>query len=200
MLKYSRKMNDDISIEEFIKVMPLRTAVYYRTVRSAGLPVDGGTDSYGIKTDFIVRDSTEVIKSLEPDPPIALVAGLVHDVVGEGRAVCSVVVMFQLGSDPANLFEIFFNYHDSSGKAPEIFRDLATQDTIAFHCYGDGGEKLRTIVVPNKHQNFWQSVTKKIRSMKPWSMEDFDMAKTRIYDKYPTPFLLFEALRKYLLT
>lgn len=197
MSDHMSSLNDDITIEEFIKIMPVRTAVYYRTVRSSGLPADGASDSYGIKTDFIVRNSTEVIRSLEQNPPIALVAGLVHDIV-DGRAVCSVVVMFRLGSDP-NPYEIFFNYYDSSGKAPEIFQDLATQDTIAFHCYGDGGEKLRTIVVANKHQNFWKSVAEKIRSMKPWSMADFDMAKTRIYDQYPTPPSLYEALQKYLL-
>lgn len=198
MSDHMPSLNDDITIEEFIKVMPVRTAIYYRTVRSSGLPVDGSADSFGIKTDFVVKDKTSVIRELEQNPPIALVAGLVHDVI-KNTPVCSVVVMSQLGSDPANLFEIFFNYYDASGTAPEIFRDLATQDTIAFHMYGDGGEKLRTIVVANKHMNFWKSVSAKIGSMAPWSMADFDVAKDRIYDKYPLPADLFTALQKYLL-
>jgi len=192
-------MKDHMNIEDLITIMPLGTAVYYRTVRSSGLPVEGGNDSFGIKTDFIVKNSTKVIRELEHDPPIALVAGLVHDIVAESKPVCAVVVMFRLGSDP-NPYEIFFNYFEGSGSAPEIFRDLATQDTIAFHCYGDGGVKLRTIVVANKHMHFWQSASQKVGSMKPWSMADFDKAKDRIFEKYPTPPELFTALQKYLLT
>lgn len=184
-------MGDDTEVQDFVKAMPAGMAVYHRTLRSCGMRVNGGADSYRLGTDFIVRERSEVIRAIEADPPVDVAAGL-----AEAGKVLAVVVMFRIGSDPLNLYEVFFNYHESSGSAPECFRDLATQDTLAFHLHGDSAEKLRTIVAANGHRRFWAEAVERIAGAEPWSMEDFDAAKKKLFALHPTPPLLFEALKR----
>lgn len=138
-------------------------------------------------TDFLVREETSVIQQLR-NPAVTLRTGLMIQ-----NNVALVVVMFRIGSNPDQLFETWWNYHQT-GDGHKHFEDMTKQNNFAIHLYGDSGCIEKSIQVNNSIKDFFQDTLKKIYTIPAWHMDDFDTARDEIYKQYPTPGKLWKAL------
>jgi len=138
--------------------------------------------------DFLIREESKIIQNRLKNPIITVRPGLLIQ-----NNIAVVVVMFQLGSEPEQIFETWWNYYQKEGG--KYFRGMAIQDNIAFHLYGDTKKVEKSIQIPNSLQGFFQQI-EEIKELPPWSMQEFDEERERIYQQYPTPSALWDALFK----
>jgi hypothetical protein len=80
-------------------------------------------------TDFLVREETSVINSLK-NPTVALRTGLFIQ-----NNIVLIAVMFRIGPNPDQLFETWWNYHQT-GDGHKHFEDMIKQDDFAIHMMG----------------------------------------------------------------
>lgn len=106
--------------------------------------------------------------------------------------VLLVVVMFRLGGGREQLYETHWNYYTENGS--ETFLLMAEQTTIPIILFGDSGGQERHIMVSNYTQPFFERLIITLESIRPWSMEEFDQAKLVVYERWPTPEIMWEAL------
>lgn len=167
----------NIDPEKIIKSAAPGTAIYARVHRPEP------------HTDFLVREESTVIKQLK-NPPVALRTGLFLQ-----NNIALVVVMFWIGSNPDQIFETWWNYHQT-GDGHKHFGDMITQDNIAIHIYGDSGKVEKSIKINNSLKDFFKKALEKIYTLPAWLMDDFDTARDAIYKLYPNPGTLWRSLEK----
>jgi hypothetical protein len=138
-------------------------------------------------TDFLIREESSIIKKLK-NPIITIRPGLFIQ-----NGVALVVIMFQIGSHPNQIFETWWNYHQT-GDGKKYFEDMATQDNTAFHLYGDSRQVEKSIQIPNSLKDFFKESIEEIKKLPPWNMQNFDKERETIYQQHPTPSGLWLAL------
>jgi hypothetical protein len=134
-------------------------------------------------TDFFVREETTVIKTFR-NPVIIVRPGVVMQM-----GVVVVMVLFQIG---ARVFETWWNYFEEGGE--ELFHDLATQEAITFHFYGEKGKREKSTKVRNPLRGLFGTLAEDIPGMRRWTPADFEKAKERLFEQYRTPLELWEEL------
>lgn len=165
-----------VNPQDVIIQMPPGSAIYGRIFRP------------GPFTDFYVREETKVIKSFH-NPVIVIRPGIFYMAY-----IALVVVMFQIGKHPDQIFETWFNYYATNEDGKKAFESLTTQENIAFHLYGNGGQKVKSIVINNNLKNFFEAAITGIEKIQPWLMSDFDKARAKLYLQFPTPSALWKKL------
>jgi hypothetical protein len=162
--------------QDIIVQMPPGSSIYGRVFRP---------DPH---TDFYVREETKIIKSLRN--PVIIVRPGVFYLSG----IALVPVMFQIGKNPDQLFETWFNYYAPGEDGKKAMKTLITQDTIGFHFYGSNGQKVKSSVIKNGLQEFFRDAREGCVKLPPWSMSAFDTARAELYQQYPSPMLLWKKL------
>lgn len=137
---------------------------------------------------LLAKERSDIIRRLATPILVPIRSGAIP--IGN---VLLVVVMFRLGEGREQLFETHWNYYNENGS--EVFALMAEQTTIPIIIYGDSGGQERHIMVSNYIQPFFERMIITMESIRPWSMEEFDQAKLVVYERWPTPEVMWEALR-----
>jgi hypothetical protein len=165
-----------ISAESLITHAPPSTMIYSRFV--AG-------DQKIWETGLLIREDAEHIEKLPRNPVIEVRAGLFI----EGGVQILAIMVKAVGV----LYETWFNYHQRGMDTDEYLHDWATQESLAVIVYGQKGRE-RSIRIRNPLVDIATKAQKRLQQAEPWSMEDFDAARGRLYDRYPTADDLWIAL------
>ncbi|MFX1563429.1 MAG: hypothetical protein ACFFDP_08995 [Promethearchaeota archaeon] len=135
-------------------------------------------------TSIIIHEDAEHVSRLPKEVPIRVRTGFI-----KARNVGLIVVMPKIHGE---LYETWWNYHNPIG--PECFRDIMRQDKLLLVFFIDSPAPARILWVPNTLKEFFKSAIAKILGMKPWTMQEFNVARETLYREYPTPKDLWENL------
>jgi len=137
------------------------------------------------ETGLLIREDIEHIKALPRYPVIEVRAGMVN----EGNVQLLVIVVQVRGE----LYETWFNYHQHGEDTEKYLNDWIEQEDLAVIFFSDTGLE-RSIRIRNLLSDLAQRALPLLREAEPWSMEDFDAARARLYERYPTVVDLWKAL------
>lgn len=102
-------------------------------------------------------------------------------------------IMAMVNNDEEMLYETMFNYHQPSG-GEKYLNALLKQETIKIVFYNEKGREVRRISVKNFRKDLLGLIADTLRKTKPWKMEDFDAAKEKLYENFPSPMDLWVAM------
>lgn len=131
---------------------------------------------------FMVHETADRVKRLGENPQVETRAGLI-----EQDDVLVVVVQLGIG---AELYECWFNYCQDGG-GEKYFRCLAEADTFVVAFYTP--KLSKAIRVRNGLQDFFRQALERAAG-RTWTMSDFDAARNKIYKRYPSVWVLWDAL------
>lgn len=164
--------------QDVIMAAPPGTANYSR--------VDVGE---GMETALLLREESDRIRALGPSPRVEIRAALLVE-----GGVALIPILVRLGSKAKDIFEAWLNVHQIGG-GMQYLQDLATQKRILAILYGDKGRE-RAIESLNMLKSTFAHILAEVAGLPPWSMQDFDRARERVYRWYPTPKELWWGLDK----
>lgn len=162
--------------ENIIIASPPGTAIYALTNRPDP------------RIDFLVREHSKLINEYSPKTKITIRARFFNR-----NNVAIILIMFQIGSEASNIFSTFWNYYGENGNL--AFSLMSSQDDIAFHLYGESKKIERSILMANSFRNFFKAARKKIETIPPWTLEQFEREKGEILKTYLTYSALWEAIK-----
>jgi hypothetical protein len=148
-----------------------------------GIAVVGHTYRPEAHADFFVREESRIIKALR-NPVIILRPG----VVVQGDVVL-VMLLFRIGS---RVYETWWNYYEEG--SDDLFKEMAKQETIGFHLYGETGKREKSTVVKNPLKGLFKELVKEVKKKDRWSQAEFERAKEQLFHRYPTAVELWEEL------
>lgn len=141
---------------------------------------------------FCIKEETKYIKR-HKYPLIQLRMGML-----KLDNVFVVPMMILVNNDYDMLYETMFNYYQTGGGAKYI-DTLKNQDTIKLLFFNENNEEARQIQINNTIRDDITEIAMRLSSIKEWSMNDFDRAKEKLYEIYPTPLHLWNILGNKLL-
>lgn len=159
--------------EAVIKTAEPGTMIYGRA------RFDGGA----WETALYVREEKRYIDGFGRAPVVELRWMSVDD----GSGVVLAALLMRIDNE---LYETWLNYH-ASGSA-EAFADLASQDRIAILLYTRRRE--RQIAIANNLKLAVANSAEACRSRPAWTMQAFERARVRLYQRLPSVQALWDAL------
>jgi len=109
------------------------------------------------------------------------------------EGVALMPLMLKLDNNPNLLFRGWFNYYESVS-AKKYFTYLASQDKIYLLVFSGELEPERLISMSNNLQLWFKTHLSHLSMTLPWSLQDYEYAKSKIDGKYPTNSSLWKAL------
>lgn len=138
-----------------------------------------------LQTGIFIREDSAHIKAVPKNPTVEFRAGMF-----DGDLVIPVVVMLKVqGIDP---YETWWNYHQT-GRGEQYFNDMISQSHVIVHFYTSSGKK-RSIQVRNSLSDSFSRFKARIEQVPPWSMNQFEAERDKIYNKYPSVKALWDGL------
>jgi len=136
-------------------------------------------------TGFLISEHDWRVNGLGQKPDIVLRAGAF-----EQDGVLLVAVLMKVSGE---LYESWFNYYQTSEIGPQYFRDLIEQPTITFAFFTP--EPTRVLAIANNLGAFFTQAQARAAALKPWSMRQFDAAREKIYQRFPTVARLWKEVK-----
>ncbi len=165
----------NIDAAQFIKSAPAGTMAYARQQTALDAPW---------MTGFLISEQKWRVQGLGQNPDIELRCGAF-----EQDGVLLVVALMQVSGE---LYETWFNYYQTDG-GEKYFRDLIEQPAITFAFFAP--DPIRVIAVANHLGDFFAQAQARATALKPWSMRDFDAAREKIYQRFPTVSKLWKEVK-----
>ncbi|OIO37211.1 MAG: hypothetical protein AUJ72_04955 [Candidatus Omnitrophica bacterium CG1_02_46_14] len=159
---------------KLIKSFPPGSALYGRA----------GESAENLETCILIRENEDQILKIPANPVIELRSGIWPN------HVYPVIVMIKLATF---LYETWWNYYQPQGKGEKYFDDMIRQTMIPILVY-DHRQQRRSIGIHNSLASSFKKCREAILRKSPWSMKDFDAAKQKLCDQYPSVATLWEAL------
>lgn len=125
---------------------------------------------------FLVREQAWRVKGLGQNPDVELRCGAF-----EQDGVLLVVVLAKISGE---LYESWFNYHQTSNLGDQYFRAMLEQPALTFTFFTP--EPAKRIQINNRTGAFFTQALERAAQLPPWSMRDFDAARDKVYARYPT--------------
>lgn len=140
---------------------------------------------------LLIKEELKNIKKIKKyNPQISSRLGLTRI-----DGVYIIVYMFCFVDVDGILYETVLNYCNKEGK--ECLELLAKQQNLYFIIYDEKGNIIRKIVMKNSLQETFDSFKKVVEPKHfEWSMSEFDTAKEKLYQIYPSPLNLWNELGK----
>lgn len=127
---------------------------------------------------FLVREEEKYIRGLGKYPQIEVKTALVAE-----NNVAAVFVQFRINMDWDYLYDCWVNCHAPGNE--DILSDFSRQNIFVFKFF-DSRQDRRTVAIPNHLKGVFAGYAEAIGKLPPWSMQEFDALKERIYSRYPT--------------
>ena len=141
------------------------------------------------ETVWMVRDEARWLASLGPEPAVEFRAGAFD----EGGVVV-LPILLRLGTEaPGGVYDTWMNAYQIEGE--NVFlQDLAHQDHIRIHLYGEANQPAQTLTVPNRLRELAVAVLARQTDYQPSTEAAFEYARERFYAKYADLQALWRAL------
>ena len=132
----------------------------------------------GMVTVMVIREDDEHLQALPTQPMIEVRSALLIE-----NRVGLVAILAKIENE---IYETWLNRHFEGMGLDECLDDLAQQEKLLFAFYVDGPEPARTIWSPNRFQDEFARYQEAIGGMEPWSMPQFDQARMRVMQRFPS--------------
>lgn len=139
---------------------------------------------------FLVKEKSIYINRHKHNPSVEFRTGLVNI-----NGIWVVPFMILINRDYDMLYECVFNYHQTSG-GKEYLDVLERQDNIHIIFFDENNKNARNIRISNQIKDEMCEYNIRLSSIKPWTMEQFDYAKLKMYEMFPTPMVLWNKLTR----
>jgi hypothetical protein len=141
------------------------------------------------ETVWLVRDEARRLASLGPKPTVEFRAGAFD----EGGVVV-LPVLLRLGTEETGgVYDTWMNAYQIEGENIYL-QDLARQDHIRIHLYGDASQPVQTLTVPNRLRELAIAVLAQQANYQPSTAAAFEYACARFYANYADLQALWQAL------
>ena len=141
------------------------------------------------ETVWLVRDEARWLVALGPKPTVEFRAGAFD----EGGVVV-LPILLRLGTEePGSVYDTWMNAYQIEGENVYL-QDLARQDHIRIHLYGDAGQSVQTLTVPNRLRELAIAVLAQQANYQPSTTAAFEYACERFYANYADLQALWQAL------
>jgi hypothetical protein len=108
--------------------------------------------------------------------------------------VLFISLMVQIDNQPLLTYGGWLNYHQS-GDLKQCFTCLAVQESIQMLFFDENG-RLDNIIKVNNHLRIgFQDYLRQLKNRLPWSVNDFESAKSKLLRLYPTTLSLWHGLK-----
>jgi hypothetical protein len=134
---------------------------------------------------FLIREQKWRVQGLGQNPDVELRCG-----VFEQDGVLLVVVLAKISGE---LYETWFNYHQTSDLGDPYFRAMIDQPTLTIAFFTPDPTKM--IAINNRTGNLFVQALEKVQALRPWSMHQFDTARDKVYTHYPTVAKLWKEIK-----
>lgn len=162
---------------------PPGSCLYTRT------QLDGGT----WEVAWLLREESARIRALGPGPDVEFRAGAIGERFHR-QDILLIPIVVRVGPEvQENLWESWLNIYQTDGGIVYL-HDLASQDRLTLHFYGDRGERERSLVVSNQLRSFAEHCLGEAERYAPWPMLAFDRAKAQLERRHPSVMALWQAL------
>jgi len=165
--------------------MILDTPLTDALVRLQQIPLGKGlytreqSDDGRWETVWLVRDEARRLASLGPQPAVEFRA----DAFDEGGVVV-LPILLCLGAETSGcVYDTWMNAYQIEGKNIYL-QDLARQDHIRIHLYGDAGQLLHTLTAPNHLRELAKTVLIRQASYQPSTEAAIEYARERFLADY----------------
>jgi hypothetical protein len=139
----------------------------------------------GLVTVFMIHEDHARVAALPSQVMITLKTGFF---VEAGVGVLAIVMKVE-----DEVFETWLNRH-LGGRLEESFEDLAQQEKLHFNFYVDDVKPARSIWIPNVERDTFARILEAVNEFEPWSMAEFDRARGRIEQRFPSVQALWDGL------
>ena len=136
------------------------------------------------QTLILIRETRQWIKRLGSNPVVWVRANLIRQ-----NSVLLIPLVVKTGSD---YYEMWFNGCEPYGQ--DALNLLAVQDRLTVHFFADRSEPVRSVGLSNSLAEFSERCLDAIIGMRSWTMAEFDLARDKLYQDFPSPAALWEAL------
>ena len=164
---------------------PPGSALYTR------MQLDGGAWEIA----WLLREESARIRALGPGPDVEFRAGAMPQRF-QGREILLIPIVVRVGLEvQEHLWESWLNVHQGEPEGGLVYlQDLARQDRLTLHWYGDHRTRERSLVVSNQLRAFAQQAMSEAEQYQPWPMLAFDRARAQLEQRYPSVLALWQAL------
>lgn len=177
-------MNNRIHPEDFLK----RYAVPGHAFFSNAIIEEKNEEKNEICTLLVKEELKNIKKIKKYKPQISSRLGL-----AKIDDVYLIVYMFRFVDIEGILYETLLNYHSEDGN--KCLKLLTKQQNLYFMIHDEDNNSIRNIAMNNSLCQAFKKFENVIKSQSfKWSMNDFDKAKERLYQIYPTPVDLWNNL------
>ncbi|GCD12903.1 hypothetical protein [Clostridium tagluense] len=140
------------------------------------------------ETILLIKEETQFINKLGILPTFDTRVGIF-----DNRNVLSVVCLMKVNQDNNTLYETFYNYHCEDLDGIDMFSDLIKNKKLKVVYYNEKSENVRNLSINNPFKDAFIK-TKKMFECRNWTTDDFNREKEYIYEKFPSPHILFKEL------
>jgi hypothetical protein len=139
-----------------------------------------------LQTGIFIREDSAHIKGVPKNPTVEFRSGMF-----DGDLVIPVVVMLKVQglTDP---YETWWNYYQTGG-GEQYFNDIITQSYVIVHFYTSAGKK-KSVKVRNSLSDTFKQFKTRIEKVNPWTMEQFNAEREKIYNQYSSVKALWDGL------
>jgi hypothetical protein len=146
------------------------------------------------EVSWLIREESARIATLH-QPDIEFRAGAMEQ-GWQGQWILLIPILVRIGPEQQdNIFEAWLNLYAEGGGIIYL-HDLARQDRLVLHFYGDRMQRERSLVISNQLKAFAQQGLTLAERFQPWEMRTFDRAREQLYARYPSVMALWQSLRK----
>jgi hypothetical protein len=165
----------------FTSIDLLRETIHYREIEFA---------PYESETVFLIRVNQSHL-NLIPKEQMNLEFRSSSIVLNE---VLFISLMVQIDNQPLLTYGGWLNYHLSLD-LKQCFTYLAAQESIRMLFFDENGQLDNIIKVNNHLRIGFQDYLRQLRNRLPWSVDDFESAKSKLLRLYPTTLSLWYGLK-----
>jgi hypothetical protein len=128
------------------------------------------------ETAWVIYDNSQNLTAQGAEPTVEFRTGAFD----EGGVVVLPILLRVSFNEPGQIYETWMNAYQIEGKNVYL-QDLAQQDHIRIHLYGEPGQLLGTLMVPNSLQTLAQNVLERQTAYQPSTPAAFEYARDKLY-------------------
>lgn len=146
-------------------------------------------------TAFVIKEEDRIIEQIKSksNTNITFAFGCLPIKINLNKKVDVLTFLVLLNNNYDMLYESYINFNSSdNGNSKDMIYLLSKQDIIPILIFDKTIKCKVSLNYRNEKKDIFRQVYNYLKNCKPWSMNDFNLAKEYIYKKYPTPEDLFK--------
>jgi hypothetical protein len=149
------------------------------------------SDTGELELALLIKEDTKYILRHKYNPAMEFKTALIRI-----NNVMVMPMMLLVNRDFDMLYESYFNYYRTGEDGDLGLKALTEQHSIHVIFFNEQNEKARAIRMDNRIKEDIEEIRIRLANMKPWTMDEFDVAKAESYKTFPTPEIMWGKLRQ----